>query len=137
MIFITTQDGTEQYLIEYFHIVEHPHYDYYPIVGLARLNLSQTKLVELGVYAKRKQAVQVFAAIDYNDNDLFYYKSSPKYFEMPESDPPVDYTTLVDLIWHYALDRYFWILCPFNEVYQHKVIMNTNKIVEHKVIIGE
>lgn len=83
MIYIVTQDQTEGYDIYYYHIKEDETYHFYSIVGLARLNLTKTKLVTLGLYSTYKQATEVFADIDYNDNDLMYYKTNKKIFYMP------------------------------------------------------
>lgn len=82
MLLVTTQDQSQNYLIEYFHLdtLENGTYE---MVGLARLNLTETQLVHLGYYKFYKQAIDVFARMDYKDNDLMYFKEQKKYFVMP------------------------------------------------------
>lgn len=90
MLLVTTQNQKEQYLIEYFHLnlLENKTFE---MVGLARLNLTETKLVHLGYYKFYRQAIDVFAQMDYKDNDLMYFKEQKKIFVMPENilDPQV------------------------------------------------
>lgn len=89
MIKIITQDGTATYEIEYFHIEYNEETTMYDIIGRARFDLEQTALVVLGSYTFHRQALEVFATIDYNDNDLMYYRINQKELQLPEdiTDP--------------------------------------------------
>lgn len=84
MIWITTQDRLNEYRIYYYHLNTLKD-GTYEMVGLARLNLTETKFVHLGYYKFYKQAIDVFAHIDYIDNDLTYFKENKKTYYMPEN----------------------------------------------------
>lgn len=85
MFTVTNQAQTETYDICYFHLQYDEDNKVYHMIGLARLNLTETELVDLGVYNFYKQAIDVFARMDYQCNDLIYYKRNNKIFVMPEN----------------------------------------------------
>lgn len=84
MLVVTTQDGLNTYRLQYFHLnkLENGTYE---MVGLARLNLTDTELVHLGYYKFYRQAIDVFGQMDYKDNDLMYFKQFEPRFYMPEN----------------------------------------------------
>lgn len=90
MLLVTTQDQTKTYLIEYFHLNKLED-ETYEMIGMARLNVSDTELVHLGYYKFYKQAISVFGEMDYKDNDLMYFKKTKHVYIMPENilDPQV------------------------------------------------
>lgn len=85
MLTVTTQDQTTTYQIEYFHLEHDEEHNVYQMIGLARLNVSETQLVLLGIYNFYRQAIEVFGQMDYCDNDLMYYRTHKKIFVMPEN----------------------------------------------------
>lgn len=86
MIQIITQNGQSEWRIEAFWIKEREDPALFEIVGLARINLSDTQIVSLGVYLYHSQAMDVFAQIDRLDNDLLYFRTQNKrIYWMPEA----------------------------------------------------
>lgn len=83
MIKVVDQSQTNTYLIEYYHLDERE--DGWHMIALARYNLEETGLVDLGTYKYYRQAIEVFAQLDYNANDLMYYRTQEKIFYMPEN----------------------------------------------------
>lgn len=80
MIFVVTQDRKNAYLIRYFHLNKDEETGVYEMVGF---DDKTHNLVSLGIYNFYKQAIDVFAKMDYEDNDIMYYKPNNKLFEMP------------------------------------------------------
>lgn len=83
MLTVITQDQTAQYEIEYFYLKHDEEYNVYKMIGRARFNLTDTDLVLLGIYNFYRQAIEVFATMDYNANDLMYYRTQKKIYQMP------------------------------------------------------
>ena len=83
MLKVTNQEQTDTYLIEFFYLKEQE--DGWHMIGSARINLSEQELVDLGTYKYYRQAIEVFAIMDYNANDLMYYRTQNKCYTMPEN----------------------------------------------------
>ena len=82
MLLVTNQNQNQTYLIEYFHLNKLED-NTYEMVGLARSDLTDIKLIHLAYYKFYRQAIEVFAQMDYKDNDLMYFKEGNKIFIMP------------------------------------------------------
>lgn len=82
MLLVVTQDESEKYLMEYFYLREDEEHHWH-MKGLARLDVEHTEAVDLGVYNFYRQAIDVFAQMDYYANDLLRFKSGNKIFYMP------------------------------------------------------
>ena len=83
MLKVINQQQSNTYLIEWFHLKELE--DGWHMIASARLNLSDTELVDLGTYKYYRQAIEVFAQMDYESNDLIYYRTHSKVYQMPEN----------------------------------------------------
>lgn len=141
MIYVINQDQSAEYNIDYFHIREDKNYNICFIVGLARLNLKETKLVQLGMYSTYKQAIDTFAEIDYQDNDLFYYKTNKKIFYMPENMVNgvvtyIDYN--YDLIKHVYRNTYKFVIGRTSYIEDHCLHIRTNtQVINNVIVIAE
>ena len=83
MIKVTNQSQTDTYLIEYYYLKQLE--DGWHMIAMARYNLDEMGLVDLGTYKYYRQAIEVFATLDYNANDLMYYRTQEKIYVMPEN----------------------------------------------------
>lgn len=80
MLNVIDQSGNNIYRIRYFYLKEDKENECYHMIG----SDDETKeLVNLGDYKFYKQAIDVFAKMDYQDNDLMYYKTNKKIYTMP------------------------------------------------------
>lgn len=82
MLTVIDQSQTNQYRIRYFYLNEDKEHECYHMIGF---DDDTHELVNLGDYKYYKQAIDVFASMDYQDNDLIYYKKNNKLFYMPEN----------------------------------------------------
>lgn len=80
MLNVITQGQTACYRIRFFYL-KHVE-DHYDLIGS---NDETKELVKLAEYKYYKQAIDVFGLMDYQDNDLFYYKTDNKLFYLPEN----------------------------------------------------
>ena len=83
MLKVVNQSQTQTYLIEAFWLEQDKETHFYHMKAIARLNVSDKEWVDLGTYNYYRQAIEVFAQMDYNDNDLMYYRTNAKVFVMP------------------------------------------------------
>ena len=87
MLFVTDYTGINTYRINNYHLsfMQLPGSadptQYYCMVGYTDYD---NKLVLLGYYKFYRQAIDVFAQMDYKENDLMYFKKTRKDFIMPE-----------------------------------------------------
>lgn len=141
MLIVTNQSQTETHRIYYYHIVELKEYGCWMIVGLAKDTLKSNELVKLALYSDYKQAIQVFAEMDYKCNDLIYYKAHEPYYIMPENmingqEAPIElpYGDMLILI---DGEQYMCLLGNGNVIKDHTVIIGNNtRIEEPYVILG-
>lgn len=82
MISIIAQDKVSKYLIRYFHLNQDPETGYYHLIGFDDVT---HELVDLGVFNFYRQAIEVFATVDYNDNDIMYYRTHKKVIQIPDN----------------------------------------------------
>ncbi len=82
MINVIAQDKISKYRIRYFHLQKDEETGFYHMIGS---DAETHELVDLAVYNFYRQAIEVFAHLDYNDNDIMYYKTNKKIFQMPEN----------------------------------------------------
>lgn len=85
MIYILNQNKTNVYYIYSYYLKYNEEGECYELRGIARPSLKDIEFVILGVYKFYKQATEVFSKIDYENNDLMYYKKNKKYIELPEN----------------------------------------------------
>lgn len=142
MILVINQSQSKKYLIDYFHLRHDKNYNIYFMIGLARLNLTETKLVTLAIYSTYEQAIKVFAEMDYLDNDLMYFKETKKIYYMPANIicgkvTPIYYD--YDLILPaYKKFEYKYVLGMSNYIENHGLhIRNATYIREQGIIIPE
>ena len=88
MLTVINQENTNQYRIRYYYLKWDSEISMYRMIGS---DADTHELVTLGIYRFYKQAIDVFARMDYKDNDLMYFKKTKKEFYMPENiiDPQV------------------------------------------------
>lgn len=143
MILVVNQTQTEKYLIEYFHLFHDMNYNVYFMIGLARLNLTETKLVHLAIYSSYKQAIKVFADMNYMDNDLMYFKERKKIFYMPanivdgqEMPIYIDYDLVKPI--NLLKGEYKYVIGTSNYIEDHVLhIRNKTYIEDHIIKIPE
>ena len=82
MINVIAQDKVNVYRIRYFHLKKNELTGHYHMIGS---DADSHQLVDLGVYNFYKQAIETFALMDYQDNDIMYYKTDKKVFQMPDN----------------------------------------------------
>jgi len=82
MITVIAQNRVNKYRIRYFHLEKGSEDHWWHMIGFDDTTYN---LVDLGVYKFYKQAIDVFANMDYQDNDIMYYKTNNKIFQMPEN----------------------------------------------------
>lgn len=84
MLKVTTQDNKNVYEIYYFHL-NYLQDGTFEMVGLARLNVTQTQYVHLAYYKYYRQAITVFAQMDMKATDLIYFRKNKRCYVMPEN----------------------------------------------------
>ena len=86
MVQVISQGGESAWLIEWFKLRESEAIEgWWEMIGMARISLEETQIVSLGSYKYWKQAIDVFARLDYEANDLMYYRQRQKLFQMPDA----------------------------------------------------
>lgn len=83
MIKAISQNGTDIWVIDWFKIREAKAGEGFEIIGMARIDLEETEIVTLGWYRYWKQAIEVFGSMDYQSNDLMYYRTHSSVFQLP------------------------------------------------------
>lgn len=85
MINVIAQNGVDSWLVDWFKLQFNEETGWIDFIAMARLTVQQTEIVKLGSYKFYKQAIDVFARLDYQTNDLMYYRTQAKLFQMPEA----------------------------------------------------
>lgn len=80
MLFVREQSEENVYMICYYHLHYDKEHNVWLMIGYDE---KSKQLINLGVYNFYRQAIQVFAEMDYKENDLMYYKKTPKWYCMP------------------------------------------------------
>ena len=83
MINVITQNAQHQWRIEWFKLNHIPSTGWWEMIGMARIDLEHTDIVRLGSYKYYKQAIEVFASMDYIANDIMYYRSHSQLYQLP------------------------------------------------------
>ena len=80
MLFVTDQLELGVYRICYYHLEHDKEHNVWHMIGYDE---TSKQLIDLGVYNFYRQAIDVFAQMDYKENDLMYFKKQQKFFIMP------------------------------------------------------
>ena len=80
MLFVLDQAQLNVYRVRYYHLEFDNEFKVWHMIAF---DDTSERLVDLGVYNFYRQAIDVFAHMDYKENDLMYFKPQNKFFEMP------------------------------------------------------
>lgn len=84
MIKVISQGGDEAWLVDQFWIKPLGEGLGYAMQAIARPELEQIRFIDIGWYKFYRQALDVFAQLDYEQNDLMCYRKRARCFQMPE-----------------------------------------------------
>lgn len=80
MLNVIDQNQTNCYRIRYYYLKEDKEHECYHMLGF---DDKSHDIINLGDYKYYRQAIDVFAQMDHNDNDLIYFQKNKKLFYMP------------------------------------------------------